>query len=339
MTDTPKSGRAAPGASGTRLSVPRMSVPRVSVIVPAHGVAHLLGEALASLLAQDCAEWEAIVVDDGAPDDVAAAILPFGRDPRIRLLGTDNRGVAVARNRAVRHARAPLIALLDGDDAYESDYLTTMLAAIDADPTLGFVTCDASYFGDRARAGRLFSAYVPQVPPLTLARVLSREFNIFTASVVRRAAFDAVGGYDPLLRMAEDFDLWLRLLEGGWRGGHVARPLVRYRRRPGSLSGDPRALLHANASVYRAAAGRLAGRPEAEIAENMRRACLDEALRAEGETLIIEGRTREGLDLLRRAGSRGRSLRWRMAMPLMRVLPRIAGPILRRRRGQRESDA
>ena len=77
-------------------------VPRVAVIVPAYGVAHLLGEALESLLAQSMTEWECVVVDDGARDDVAGAAAPYLADPRIRLLATDNRGVSAARNRAVR---------------------------------------------------------------------------------------------------------------------------------------------------------------------------------------------------------------------------------------------
>ena len=53
------------------------ALPRVAVIVPAYGVAHLLGEALASLQAQSLAAWECVVIDDGAPDDVAAAVAPF----------------------------------------------------------------------------------------------------------------------------------------------------------------------------------------------------------------------------------------------------------------------
>ena len=48
--------------------------PRVAVIVPAYGVAHLLGEALDSLLGQTMPDWECVVIDDGAPDDVARAV-------------------------------------------------------------------------------------------------------------------------------------------------------------------------------------------------------------------------------------------------------------------------
>jgi glycosyltransferase involved in cell wall biosynthesis len=307
------------------------AVPAVSVIVPAYGLAHLVGETLRSLQAQAFDDWEAIVVDDGAPDDVEGALRPFTDDPRIRFLKTDNRGVATARNRAIGHARAPLIALLDGDDLYEPDYLTLMVEAISADGRLGFVSCDAVYFGDDARAGRRFSEFSPQSTPVTLARVLRREFNVFTACIIRKAAFDAVGGYDGTLRAAEDFDLWLRLLEAGWQGGIVARPLARYRRRANSLSHQTGPLLLALARVYRAAAARLGDTDVGKVAEAMRARIEREAAWDEGDALIRAGRVREGLRVLRAARAWERSGRWRLAMPLMMVLPALAQPILRGR--------
>ena len=75
--------------------------PRVAVIVPAYGVAHLLGEALDSLQAQTFTEWECVVIDDGAPDDVAGAVAPYLADPRIQFLSTPNHGVSSARNTAI----------------------------------------------------------------------------------------------------------------------------------------------------------------------------------------------------------------------------------------------
>src|SRR5689334_15629547 len=122
-------------------TMPDTAAPAVSVIVPAYNVAHLLGETLASIQAQTRGDWEAIVIDDGSPDDVVSVFTRFAHDPRFRLLRTDNGGLATARNRAIAAARAPLVALLDGDDIYAPDYLERMLPAIEADPSLGFVSC------------------------------------------------------------------------------------------------------------------------------------------------------------------------------------------------------
>ena len=304
------------------------TLPAISVIVPAYGLAGLVGDALASLQRQTFTDWEAIVIDDGSPDDVAGALAPFAGDPRIRLLATDNGGVAVARNRGIAAARAPLIALLDGDDMYEPDFLATMKAAIEAEAGIGFVGCDATFFGDTAHAGHRFSAHVPQEPPVTLERVLRRAFNVFTAGMMLRAAFDETGGYDPGLRTAEDLDLWVRILIAGWSARYVARPLVHYRRRAGSLSAASVAMLPMVARVYAKAEAALTGRPEAATAAEMRGRVEREISWERGDAMIRGGRVREGLLLLRQSGAGRRSPRWRLAMPLLRVMPGLARPLL-----------
>jgi glycosyltransferase involved in cell wall biosynthesis len=188
---------------------PDVSVPAVSVIIPGWGAAAFLPEALASLQGQSRTDWEAIVVDDGDTEAVARAVAPFLSDPRIRLLATDNGGLAMARNRGITAARAERIALLDGDDRYRPDYLERMLSALDAAPDIGFVTCDAWLFGAPAFHGKLFSELQSQTGPLNLERVIRREFRVFGAATMRREALTAVGGYNGSLRSAEDLDLWI----------------------------------------------------------------------------------------------------------------------------------
>ena len=307
--------------------------PAVSVIVPAWGVAHLVGEALKSLQSQHFRDWEAIVIDDGAPDDVAGAVAPFAAaDPRIRFLATENGGLSAARNRAIAASRAPLIALLDGDDQYQPDYLERMVSAIRAAPDLGFVSCDAIYCGQPSREGRRFSEFHAQPGTPTLATVLDRRFNIFVAAILRREAYDATGGFDETLPAAEDFDMWIRILERGWRGAQVAEPLAIYRRRPGSLSSATHQLRLATARVYENAARRLAGRPEASIATAMAEKMRKEAGWAEGEDLVLTGHVSAGLSVLRKSRASTRSPRWRLMMALFRAAPPLAGPVLRWRR-------
>lgn len=303
-----------------------MDSPRVSILVPAYGVAHLLGEALASLQAQTFTDFEAIVVDDGAPDDVAGAFAPFAGDARFRLLLTDNGGVAVARNRAAAQARAPLLALLDGDDLYEPDYLARMVPAIEADARLGFVTCDARYIGSAARAGRRFSEFNPQAGPITLDRVIARRFNIFIGSTIRRAAFEAVGGCDERLRAVEDLDLWARLLGAGWSAAHLPEPLARYRLRSDSMSADRVRLRAAERTVLAKLAAQHREPPEAEtIATRLRTLDAADAWE-EGEALLMAGEVRAGLSRL--SAVPDPSLRWRIALPLMRAAPMLARPLM-----------
>ncbi len=186
-------------ANATRSTCPCCQTPerrspspksRISIIVPAYGVARFVGEALASLQAQTSPNWEAIIVDDGAPDDVEGALRPFMEDPRFRLLQTDNRGPSVARNRGAAAARSSLLSLLDGDDAYYPTYVEEMLAVYARHPTLGFVTCDATYFGETGRAGRRYSDTHEQTGEITLGRVLAGSFNVFVGSAIRKDAFE-----------------------------------------------------------------------------------------------------------------------------------------------------
>ncbi len=313
--------------------------PAVSVVVPAWGAAHLVGEALASLQAQDFTDWEAIVVDDGAPDDVSGAVAPFAQaDPRIRFVATPHGGVSAARNHAIAAARAPLIALLDGDDVYREGYLSKMVAAIRADPALGLVTCDAVFTGQLAREGRRFSEYLPQDGEPTLDAVIARRVNIFIACVIRRDALDAAGGFDETLPSSEDLDLWIRILETGRRAAIVAEPLVTYRRRPGSLSSATLKLRRDTMRMYEQAAVRLAGRPEAATAAAMAERMRDEAGWVEGEDLVIAGHVAAGMDMLREAHAERRSPRWQTMMRVFGALPAIARPVLAWRRRREDAD-
>lgn len=306
-----------------------MKAPAISVIVPAYGVSTMLGEALDSLRAQDRDDWEAVVIDDGDAR-VAAAVAPYAGDPRIRLLQTENGGLPTARNRAIAAARAPLISLLDGDDIYQPGYVSAMIAAIEASPRIGFASCDATYFG-HDRVGERFSAHCAQVEPTTLERVLRRQFNVFICTTIRRTAIDAIGGFDAGLKSAEDLDLWLRLLEAGWDLAYVPRPLASYRRRPGQMSSNSIVMNQSEMMVFEHARQRLEGRPEQAVAAEMY-ARTAKMLEAElGIGRVKAGATGEGVNMLRAAEVHKRSLRWRIAMLLIRIAPGLAGPLIRLR--------
>ncbi len=311
------------------------SAPRVAVIVPAYGVAHLVGEALESLRAQTFAEWECVVIDDGAPDDVAGTVAPYLADSRIRLLQTDNRGVSAARNRAVAETRAPYIALLDGDDLYRPDYLARIVTALDADPEARLATCNARIFGavphERVHAVRRAGSGATG----TLGEVLDRSFAVYIGSAFRRADFERVGGFDESMTHAEDFDLWVRLLLDGGHARWVDQVLAEYRVRPNSASASGTRMIRGNLRVYEKALEHLGGGPEAGIAHRMIAENHAELAFEEAVSQVAAGDVARGLPALR-AARRGRGgLVWTAAFALWRVVPPLAPPMLRWR--QREN--
>lgn len=304
--------------------------PAVSFIIPAYQSAHLIGETLASVQAQDFADWEAIVVDDGSTDDLAGALAPFAGDPRIGLYRFENAGLSAARNRGIERATGRYLTFLDSDDMIEPTYLREMVGALEADPSLAFVCCDGTMFGVADREGRRFSEFEPQAPAVTLERVLTRKFIVLVAATVRAEVVRAVGGFAEQLRAAEDFDLWLRILTVGGKAAYLPKPLFRYRRRAGSLSNSPERFRTALAEVYRRTAKNLG--PNHPLTAYCRRAERNVLARLDlwrGRAALTAGRVAEARALLDRAMRVLPQPRWRLMLRVVRVAPRVAVTVAR----------
>lgn len=309
--------------------------PRVSVIVPAYGVAHLLGEALDSLLAQTFTEWECLVIDDGAPDDVAGAVAPYLSDSRMRFLATRNQGVSAARNHAIAAARAPLIALLDGDDLFRPNYLATTVPLLEQDPDVRLVTVNARIFGAIPHERLCFTGKQGTGDGLrgSLADVLERSFGVYIGTTFRRADFDAIGGFDTAMAQSEDFDLWVRLMQLGGHARYVDAVLGEYRVRPNSASAHAGRLLLGNIRVYEKCRAAL----PADASEHplLERLIADsrEALAFEHAIdRVIDGDTRRGLAELHAVRSRVGGTVWALSFVLWRLVPALARPMLAWRR-------
>jgi glycosyltransferase involved in cell wall biosynthesis len=304
--------------------------PRVAVIVPAYGVAHLVGEALASLQAQTLTEWECVVIDDGAPDNVAGAVAPFLSDPRFRFLATDNRGVATARNRAIEASTAPLIALLDGDDVLGPSYLEAVVSVLEAEPEVRFCTSNARIFG-AVRVERL--CFDGPQPEGSLANVLDRSFGVPIFTTFRRADWIEVGGFDAGLTLCEDFDLWVQLLTLGGRAHYCDAVHAHYRIRPGSASAGARRMLQGNVEVYEKAQATLpAAAPEQALIKSLLAEAREVLAFEHAIDRIIAADTVSGLAELRRMRARATGLFWTISFALWRLMPSLAPPLLRWRR-------
>lgn len=111
----------------------RSSLALVGVVVPAYGVAAYLPACLDSVLASTHRHLDVLVVDDGSPDesgDIADAYAR--RDPRVRVVHTDNRGLGAARNEGLRHVRGDLVVFADSDDAVPATAYAAMLASLES---------------------------------------------------------------------------------------------------------------------------------------------------------------------------------------------------------------
>ena len=190
-------------------------LPDISVVVATYNRAATLPRAIASVLAQEGARFELIVVDDastdGTRDDLASLT-----DPRIRAIHAErNLGPSSARNRGLEAARADIVAFLDSDDAYRPGRLTVPLTAFAADPELVCVLSSAlKHDRDVPR-----EASIPAVrlAPAAFEWALIADLIPVeaTSMTVRRAAARAVGGFCPTLRLTEDREFLIRLARHG----------------------------------------------------------------------------------------------------------------------------
>lgn len=190
-----------------------MSEANIAVLTPLFGHAKYLGAMLDSLLAQTFQEWECCVVIDG-PDRQASEVAQFyaAQDPRIRWVMTlERRGVAAARNMAVKQTDAPLLMPFDADDMMEPEYLATLLQAHDLVP-------DEPHPVAYAAARCLHpngSVTVFQYPEFNPKR-FTEYFQIPNATLHPRALWEELGGWDESwTHGAEDWHYWARAVAKG----------------------------------------------------------------------------------------------------------------------------
>ncbi len=211
----------------------------MSVVIPTYNRAHLVVDAVASVLAQSHADLELIVVDDGSTDDTAARIAAIS-DRRLRYVRGRHGGVSAARNLGVLRAAGDLVAFLDSDDLWQRDKLACEVAVLARHPEVDVVFSDLEKrHGDRVYASfmretavfsrRLCGVSYPDglvLEPREMQLCLLEEVPIKpSALVVRRQAFDRVGGFDEAWTSSEDWELLLRLARDH-QFAYLDRPLA-----------------------------------------------------------------------------------------------------------------
>jgi glycosyltransferase involved in cell wall biosynthesis len=209
--------------------------PRVSIIIPCYKTSGLVAETLQSVFAQSYKDYEVILINDGSPDtqELEQAISPW-RD-RLTYLHTGNCGLAGARNNGIRAARGELIALLDSDDIWEPNYLEVQVRQLNENPAADIVYPNAMIFGE----GPGLIEFPRSHGEVTFTSLVQETCVVMVSVLARRSALERAGLFDDSLRSCEDFDMWLRCVKAGSRIIYHSQVLVRYRRRPGSLSADP----------------------------------------------------------------------------------------------------
>lgn len=202
---------------------------KVSIIMGIYNCADTLSEALDSILAQTYQNWELILCDDGSEDGTLLIAMDYLKNfpDRIRLLQNHtNLGLNKTLNRCLEQATGEYIARMDGDDFSMPDRLEREVIFLDEHPEYAVVSCPMIYFDEHGDWGVGTAKEIPE--PLDFVK--GTPF-CHAPCMVRAEAFQAANGYslDPRTRRAEDYDLWFRLYELGYKGYNLQSPYYKMR--------------------------------------------------------------------------------------------------------------
>lgn len=181
--------------------------PRVSVVLPTFNRGWILEQAVESVLGQDYANLELIVVDDGSTDNTSGLLSRFG--DRITLIRQANRGVSAARNAGIRASNGELITLLDSDDTWLPGKVTAQVAFFSTHPDALVCQTEEVWIrnGVRVNPGKRHRKEAGMIFERSLALCLVSP----SAVMMRKSLLEEVGLFDESLPACEDYDLWLRI--------------------------------------------------------------------------------------------------------------------------------
>lgn len=190
----------------------KMSVINFSVVIPLYNKQNAITATLHSVLAQTYQKFEIIVVDDGSKDDSASRVRAIN-DPRIRLIQKENGGVSSARNRGIKEAKYDYVALLDGDDLWDENFLIEHVKLIQdfSDAKMWGVNYAFVKYGSSIKCnqglGNKYRGYIENY-------FGTKHNDLFCSSsvVIQKDIFDEVGYFDERIASSEDLDMWYRII-------------------------------------------------------------------------------------------------------------------------------
>jgi glycosyltransferase involved in cell wall biosynthesis len=213
---------------------------QVSVVIPSYNRAHRLSDTIASVMRQNLADVEIVLVDDGSTDNTREAVVKYGS--LVKYIYQPNAGVGAARNTGLRHATGEFVAFLDSDDRWREFKMAVQLAVLRACPEVGLAFSD--FVVEKPDGGMvpngasLWSGRDIDFPEMTrlelrrpagiapdawpddtlqcwagpMYRQLLNELPILTSSVVvRRSALDSTTWFQERVVLFEDWEFFARV--------------------------------------------------------------------------------------------------------------------------------
>jgi glycosyltransferase involved in cell wall biosynthesis len=193
-------------------------LPLISVYMPTFNRVNMAIRAIESVLAQDYANFELLVVDDASTDDTWQVLTnKYINDERIRLFRqSTGQGACAARNRAIEEARGEFVTGIDDDDEFLPQRLSSLFNAYDDKYSC---VCSGYIWDYGTLQKQLYtSRRVVALPELLDLHTLSNQV------LVRRERMLQLGGFDVSLAAFQDYDMWVRVVHAFGPALRIAKP-------------------------------------------------------------------------------------------------------------------
>ncbi|QYH38005.1 glycosyltransferase family 2 protein [Algoriphagus sp. NBT04N3] len=207
----------------------------ISIIIPCFNSGLFLLEAIDSCFKSSFKDYELVIINDGSTDDITLKILDnLNSNSKFKIFNKSNGGPASARNLGIKKCCGDFIFFLDSDNKIRPDYLIKAIKVLESNPSAGVVYSLPVFFGETDSSLLRFKPH-----QFSLNSILAGNY-IDMCTLVRRAVFDEIGGFDEHSDLIgwEDWDLWIRVAQTQWLFHYLDEELFDYRVRKDSLMGQ-----------------------------------------------------------------------------------------------------
>ena len=206
--------------------------PQISVITCVYNGERYVSQAIQSVLEQTFKNWELIIIDDGSTDNTAVVVSQFLSDNRVKYYYQPNGKQGRARNFGIANATSPWLAFLDADDIWMPDKLYIQLEFIDKfgdDMDVFFSSAEIFHEGSSGTSRFQCEDGLIEHKRLFLQLLTGENKILFSSVVLKKSSFMETGGFDETPFIAEDYHLWLKMCDAGYRFFGIDKILVKYR--------------------------------------------------------------------------------------------------------------
>lgn len=211
---------------------------KVSVLMSVYNDAPYLREAVDSILNQTFTDFEFIVVDDASTDETPSILDSYTDSRIVRLHNTVNLGLTKSLNRGLSIAKGEYIVRQDANDISLPGRVAKQLSFMETKPQT--VASSTDYIQFWQEVGQETYVRMPQTDSQIREKVFYAHVLCHAGAMLKRSGLQEIGGYNEAFELAQDRDLWLRLLEYS-KLANLPEPLYKVRMVSGSITTAKRA--------------------------------------------------------------------------------------------------